>query len=104
MPTSRLPPTDASAFEDPLEALLSADTEINYLPEYYYWDVETPTSAGCPHGGTLAFEAGDEGDEFTLTDCAFSAGFAMTGTGLYSYDDGSFTLTVEVAGPAGVSR
>jgi pimeloyl-ACP methyl ester carboxylesterase len=95
-----LPPADAAAFENPLEALLSVDTEINYLPEYYYWDVETPTSVGCPHGGTLSFEVGDKGDGFTLTNCAFSAGFAMTGTGLYSYSDASFTLNVTVTGPA----
>jgi pimeloyl-ACP methyl ester carboxylesterase len=98
-----LPPADASAFENPLEALLSADTEINHLPEYYYWDVETPISVGCPRGGTLAFEAGEQGDEFTLTGCAFSAGFALTGAGLYRYDDGSFSLDVRVIGPAGVS-
>lgn len=98
-----LPPADASAFENPLEAMLSADTEINYLPEYYAWDAETPTSVGCPRGGTLAFEAGEQGDEFTLTGCAFSAGFAMTGAGLYSYNDGSFSLDVRVSGPAGVS-
>jgi hypothetical protein len=65
--------------------------------------VETPTSAGCPHGGTLAFVPGDEGDEFTLTDCAFSAGFAMTGSGLYSYDVGSFSLDVSVVGPKDVT-
>lgn len=98
-----LPPADASALENPLEALLSADTEINYLPEYYAWDAATPTSVGCPRGGTLAFEAGEQGDKFTLTGCAFSAGFAMTGTGLYSYNDGSFSLDVRVIGPAGVS-
>jgi pimeloyl-ACP methyl ester carboxylesterase len=98
-----LPPADASAFADPLEALLSADTEINHLPEYYYWDAETPTSVGCPHGGTLAFSAGDTGDTFKLTNCAFSAGFAMTGSGLYSYDLASFTLDVAVTGPAGVT-
>lgn len=98
-----LPPVDASAFADPLEALLSADTEINHLPEYYYWDTVTPTSVGCPRGGTLAFSAGDTGDTFKLTNCAFSAGFAMTGAGLYSYDLGSFTLDVAVTGPAGVT-
>jgi pimeloyl-ACP methyl ester carboxylesterase len=98
-----LPPADASAFANPLEALLSAETEINYLPEYYYWDVETPTSVGCPQGGTLAFEAGDEGDEFTLTGCAFSQGFAMTGSGLYTYDLGTFSLDVRVVGPLGVT-
>ena len=98
-----LPPADASAFANPLEALLSADTEIKYLPEYYNWDVETPTSVGCPYGGTLAFKPGDKGDEFTLTDCAFSAGFAMTGSGLYGYDVGSFNLDVSVVGPKDVT-
>lgn len=98
-----LPPADASAFENPLEALLSADTEINHLPEYYNWDVETPTAVGCPNGGTLTFEAGTEGDNFKLTNCAFSAGFAMTGTGVYSYNVGSFSLDVRVAGPEGVT-
>jgi hypothetical protein len=98
-----LPPVDAGAFENPLEALLSADTEINHLPEYYYWDVETPTAVGCPASGTLKFEPGDKGDEFTLTECAFSAGFAMSGTGLYSTDDGSFSLDIKVAGPAKVT-
>jgi pimeloyl-ACP methyl ester carboxylesterase len=98
-----LPPADASAFANPLEALLSADTEISYLPDYYYWDTITPTSVGCPQGGTLEFEMEDKGDQFTLTDCAFSKGFAMTGTGLYSSNIGSFTLDVSVIGPLGVT-
>jgi hypothetical protein len=98
-----LPPADASAFADPLEALLSADTEINFLPEYYYWDTKTPVSVGCPHGGTLHFSAGDEGDTLKLSNCAFSAGFAMTGSGLYAIEVGSFTLDVAVTGPAGVT-
>jgi hypothetical protein len=51
----------------------------------------------------LKFEVGNKGDELTLADCAFSAGFAMTGTGLYSTGDGSFTLEVKVAGSAGVT-
>lgn len=98
-----LPPLEASAFESPLEALLSVDTEINHLPEYYYWDVTTPTDVGCPQGGTLSFAPGDEGDDFTFKECAFSKGFAMSGSGLYHADNGSFTLDVTVTGPEGVS-
>ena len=93
-----LTPVEASAFADPLEPLASADTELYYLPEYYYWDLETPTTVGCPQGGTFAFEGVDVGESFTLTGCAFSAGFAMTGTGGYNYDEDRFTLDVAVTG------
>jgi pimeloyl-ACP methyl ester carboxylesterase len=95
-----LPPASAAEFASPQEALISADDEIYYLPEYYMWDLETPTAAGCPHGGTLEFEPADEGERFTLSGCAFSAGFVMTGTGLYDYDAGRFTLDVAVSGLA----
>jgi pimeloyl-ACP methyl ester carboxylesterase len=93
-----LAPLNAAEFANPLEALRSVDDEIYYLPEYYYWDVETPTSVGCPFGGVLSFEATDTGDSMTLKDCAFSEGFIMTGSGSNNYDDGSFTLEVNIAG------
>jgi pimeloyl-ACP methyl ester carboxylesterase len=94
-----LAPVEASAFADPLEALVSADTELYYLPEYYYWDLESPTTVGCPYGGTFAFEAVDVGEQFTLSGCAFSAGFVMSGTGSYNYDEDRFELDVAVTGP-----
>lgn len=93
-----LPPVDAADFTNPLEALASVETEIYYLPEYYYWDLETPRSVGCPFGGTLAFEPSEEGERFTLTDCAFSQGFIMTGTGTYNYDKDLFALSLSVMG------
>jgi len=95
-----LAPADASAFANPLEALASADNEMYYLPEYFYWDYVTPTTVGCPYGGTFAFAATDAGEQYTLTDCAFSAGFSMTGSGSYHYDDGLLTLDVSVSGLA----
>ncbi|MBI5351271.1 MAG: alpha/beta fold hydrolase [Chloroflexi bacterium] len=93
-----LAPLDAHEFASPLEALSSADDEIYYLPEYYYWDGITSTSVGCPFGGTLSFEATDTGDALTLTDCSFSQGFSLTGSGINNYDDGSFALEVDVTG------
>lgn len=95
-----LPPANAAEFAGPLEALKSADNEIYYLPEYYMWDLETPTAVGCPYGGTLKFEPSDEGERFTLNGCAFSAGFVMTGTGVYDYGAKRFTLDVAVNGLA----
>jgi len=93
-----LAPANAADFADPLEALLSVDTEIYYLPEYYYWDLETSRGVGCPHGGTFQFEPSDEGESLTFADCAFSEGFVLTGIGDYNYDAGRFTLTVSVSG------
>lgn len=95
-----LPALTAADFSDPLEALASVDTEIYYLPEYYYWDLETPRSVGCPFGGVLAFEPSDEGERLTLTECAFTSGFVMTGTGTYNYDEGVFQLEVNITGVA----
>ena len=93
-----LPPSDAAGFADPLEALASVDTEIYYLPEYYYWDLETARAVGCPFGGTLAFEPSEEGELYALEGCTFSQGFMMTGTGAYNYEEGRFSLNVAVTG------
>lgn len=95
-----LPPANVSGFADVLDALLSVDNEIYYLPEYYYWDLETPTSVGCPFGGTLAFEPSDAGELFTFANCAFTGGFILTGTGTFDYDAERFTLDVSVTGAA----
>jgi hypothetical protein len=80
--------------------MISFDDELYYLPEYYYWDYETPTSVGCPYGGTLHIEATDVGDSLTLDGCIFSRGFELTGTGGNDYDAGLFTLEVAVGGIA----
>lgn len=93
-----LAPLKAADFADPLEAMISADNEIYYLPEYYYWDVETPTTIGCPYGGTMAFEPTDVGDSLTLDKCAFTDGFILTGTGGNDYDASLFTLEVTLSG------
>ncbi len=93
-----LAPVSAAAFGTPLEAFQSAETELYYLPEYYYWDGETPTSVGCPFSGTLAFQPGRTHTNFALNHCAFSHGWAMTGTGTYAADQDRFTLQVTVNG------
>ncbi len=93
-------PVSAADFADPLDALSWVDDEIYYLPEYYYWDLETPTSVGCPYGGTLSFAPSDVGETLTLDGCAFSAGFVMAGSGTYDYGAGRFSLDVTVTGLA----
>jgi len=93
-------PRNASAFKNPLEALSSAETEISYLPEYYYWDGFEPTSAGCTYGGVLGFEYNASGSRslFTLENCAFTRSFIMTGTGFYNINTDRFVLDVSTSG------
>lgn len=93
-----LAPLNAADFIDPLETMMAIDNEIYYLPEYYYWDVETPTTVACPYGGTMQFEATDVGDSLILEQCAFVNGFILTGSGGNDYDASLFTLDVTVGG------
>jgi pimeloyl-ACP methyl ester carboxylesterase len=93
-----LAPRRASAFASPLDALASAETEITYLPEYYYWDGVEPTSAGCPIGGALHFELDGAKYTFALNACTFTRQFVMTGSGSYNPARDRFVLDVTVTG------
>jgi pimeloyl-ACP methyl ester carboxylesterase len=94
-----LAPPSADTFKSALVAFQSAENEIYYLPEYYYWDVFTPTSVGCPSGGgTLTFEPDGANTIFALDQCAFSRGWKMTGSGSYNADRDRFVLEVTVGG------
>jgi pimeloyl-ACP methyl ester carboxylesterase len=93
-----LAPPNASGFESPLDALASAETEITYLPEYYYWDGGEPASAGCTAGGTLGFEPDGAKHTFTLSACTFARNFTLTGTGSYHPDRDRFVLEVTLTG------
>ena len=42
----------------------AVESEISYLPEYYWWDTVTETDIGCNLGGTLTIAADDEVDGF----------------------------------------
>lgn len=95
-----LAPRNANAFADLKEAFASVETEINYLPEYYYWDGTTPTSTACAYGGTLSFDANNAGTKynFTLDHCAFTKNFVLTGTGSYNTNNDRFVLDVSLKG------
>lgn len=93
-----LAPRTAKEFSSPLQAMQSAETEIYYLPEYWYWDYATPTGVGCAYGGTVKFSAQGDLTKFVLQDCAFTDGFQMTGNGVYDYAADRFQLDVSVMG------
>lgn len=95
-----LAPRFAAVFGSPRNALSAMETEIYYLPEFYYWDGFTPTSVGCNYGGTLGFQMNNAGTRinFSLNKCAFVEKFIMTGTGFYHIGNDRFVLDVSTTG------
>lgn len=93
-----LAPLDADAFASPLEALASAENEINYLPEYYYWDGEAATDVGCTFNGTLRFEPRGKQTAFTFDGCTLTRNFRFSGAGSYNADRDRFTMEVTTTG------
>lgn len=95
-----LAPRFAVAFKNPYKALSSVETEIYYLPEFYYWDGYTPTSVGCTYGGVISFVANEDGTGygFSLDECAFTTNFIMTGSGAYDTNADEFVLAVKTQG------
>ncbi len=96
-----LAPADAKRFADALAAMQSFEVELLHLPEYYYWDGGTEVSVGCARGGAATFapaEVPEGATLFTLSGCAFSSGFVLSGTGLHDPRQDHFTLDVQVSG------
>ena len=93
-----LMPDDVSAFADPLEIFSSIDSEISLQPEYYYSYFIEDTTFACPYGGSFTFGLRDAGESYNFTDCIFTNGFIMTGTGSFDYSSGIFRLETQVSG------
>ena len=94
-----LAPARAGLFRSLRDALRSAETELEHLPEYYYWDGTTPTAVGCPAGGgTLRLPGTDTRAHVRFRRCGFTPGVLLTGTGSYSYEDDRFVLDVRLDG------
>jgi len=93
-------PRSAKAFADPAAALSSMESEIYYLPEFFYWDGFTSTVVGCTYGGTLKFDANNSGTAyfFGLNHCELTGNFKMTGTGSYNIDRDRFVLDIKTTG------
>jgi pimeloyl-ACP methyl ester carboxylesterase len=89
---------NASDYPDVLEIFWAIDGEIQFQPEYFYSHFEEDTSVACPYSGSFTFGPSDSGETFTFKDCAYTQGFAMTGTGGYDYGTGLFTIDVQVNG------
>lgn len=95
-----LAPRFAVSFGSPRNALSAMETEIYYLPEFFYWDGFTPTTVGCNYGGAFGYELNNAGTRvnFSLDKCAFAYNFLMTGTGYYNFENDRFVLNVSTTG------
>ena len=93
-----LMPADAGDFADPLEIFTSIDVELSLMPEYYYSYFKEDTTFACPYGGAFTFGPSDAGETYSFTDCEFTDGFAITGTGGFDYDTAVFSLDTQVSG------
>ncbi len=87
-------PERIEAFET-AEAMFGAiESDLFYLPEYYWWDTVTDTDVGCPLGGVLTIAAGDTNDVFTLAGCGLMEGVVLSGEGFYDWEQDVFGFDV----------
>lgn len=93
-------PPSAKSFSDLVEAFSSIETEIYYLPEFFYWDGFTPASVGCTYGGSFDFNTNNAGTRyrFNFNQCEFTSNFRMTGSGQYNIELDRFVLNVKTTG------
>jgi hypothetical protein len=50
---------------------------------------------GCLHGGTIRYEATDDGYDVTFDACAYSRGLDLSGEAVIDDEAGTFGLTAE---------
>lgn len=81
-----LNPARFGDYANVVDAIQAVDQEIQVLPEYLYWYVDTDLTLGCAYGGTITFSPTDKGEAFALDECAMVEGFALTGKATYDYD------------------
>lgn len=95
-------PPRARAFDNVLDAVISAENELTRSPGYFAWAQDSRQSEGCLRGGIVAYEHAERGnaDVFELAACTFSAGFVMSGSGRLNLERDRFTLKVDVSGNA----
>ncbi len=93
-----LPPARLTDAVTPMDAMLAADDEINYNPDYWNWGGVEPLAFGCLHGGSIAYEPTDVGYDVALDGCAFTDDLPLTGTAVIDDEAGTFSLIVSGPG------
>lgn len=81
-----------------LEAMWSIDDEINYAADYWNWGGVDPLAFGCLLGGSIRYEATDEGYAVELDGCEMTLGLPLTGEAIIDDVAGTFELSVTAPG------
>jgi pimeloyl-ACP methyl ester carboxylesterase len=89
-------PGSVSGFESAEEMLDAVEWEVNYLPEYIWWDGVSEDGAGCSLGGAIGFGADDTSYLFDFQECGLTEGMVLDGTGRYDPENDVFELDVTV--------
>jgi hypothetical protein len=97
-------PEDASQIgtgNDLLIFIYTTDFDILFTPEFLFASGdEGKVETACPYGGKLSFELDKKSkmENFTFTQCEYTKGFAMTGTGTFNTDNGDRGLDIDITG------
>ena len=97
-PYTPLAPVQATAFEDLKAALTSFNRQFAVLPEYAYWSGTAPLATGCAVTGSVRVRATLSGSTYSFSNCSFTAGVQITGTGTFNSNSGRTTLDVTTTG------
>ena len=89
---------NASDYANLIEIFWAIDREIQLQPEYFYSHFEEDTSVACPYGGTFTFGPSNIGETYSFENCAYTQGFALTGTGSYDYGTSLLVIDSQVSG------
>jgi pimeloyl-ACP methyl ester carboxylesterase len=90
-------PLFPTAAPDDAETLLAAiESDIAYMPEYFYWDGFTDTSLGCDRGGTMTITASEVGNDFMFERCGLVDGITLDGSGAYDVYSDIFNLDIRI--------
>jgi pimeloyl-ACP methyl ester carboxylesterase len=92
-------PEDASELSDLLPAFYRVDLEIILAPEHLYNSMESKEiPVACPYGGSFSFILENEIETFTFTNCEFSRGLILTGTGNVDTGTWNRSYTFDITG------
>ncbi len=88
---------------DPYTVAQAVETELLSYGPLAGWDGNSPTTYGCPMGGTLTATPTDAGTDFAFAGCRFWPDLAVSGTGVELNSDApddSLILTLSFTGAA----
>jgi len=91
---------DAKDFEDLKQSVFQTEIDMILMPEHLYNSKKDETiEVACPVSGKFSFiQSQDKKEKFTFTDCAFSKGFVLNGTGSFDIDTAYREYNWQVSG------